>query len=101
MVDARVDWGLVAGLDPPSAGWIWQPPQESRLKRGPSPSSTASTSENCSFPWLEKNRARQKSNRRTASRRRRRRREHPDRSGLNTLQQRLRRERTSVLDDLV
>src|SRR5580693_7486237 len=36
--------GLMAGLDPPTAGCAWQPPQDLRLKRGPSPLDTASTS---------------------------------------------------------
>src|SRR5882762_4082612 len=53
-VEALASWGLMAGLVPPRAGWMWQPPQESRLKRGPSPSATASTCENCGIPWLLK-----------------------------------------------
>src|SRR5262249_12519539 len=35
MVEGAVNWGLVRGLDPPTAGWAWQPAQELRLKRGP------------------------------------------------------------------
>src|ERR1700730_18684686 len=54
IVAARASWGLTAGLVPPRAGWMWQPPQESRLNRGPSPSATASTCENCGTPWLWK-----------------------------------------------
>src|ERR1700730_1927515 len=54
IVAARASWGLTAGLVPPRAGWMWQPPQESRLNRGPSPSATASTCENCGTPWLLK-----------------------------------------------
>src|SRR5882762_6109137 len=33
---------------------MWQPAQESRLNRGPSPSATDSTSENFGIPWLVK-----------------------------------------------
>jgi hypothetical protein len=29
--------GLVAGLLPPDAGWLWQEKQELELKRGPKP----------------------------------------------------------------
>ena len=41
---AIATWGLTDGLLPPSAGWIWQPPQLSRLNRGPSPLARASVS---------------------------------------------------------
>src|SRR5262249_34181847 len=45
--------GLVVGLEPPAASWEWQPAQLSRLKRGPKPSPTASTSSNTSFDALK------------------------------------------------
>src|SRR6266481_1180653 len=54
IAEARASCGLLAGLLPPNAGWMWQPPQESRLKRGPSPSATPSTCKNCCTPWLLK-----------------------------------------------
>src|SRR5260370_42362067 len=46
MVGASVTWGLGEGLDPPTAGWAWQPSEALRLKRGPSPLPTPSTSFN-------------------------------------------------------
>ena len=61
---ANATWGLGTlpnggvpncgfGLVPPSAGWIWQPPQLSRFIRGPRPSATASTSAKSSAPALK------------------------------------------------
>src|SRR5438105_128560 len=56
IVGARTTWGLfVGGLDPPTAGKMWHPAQESRLNLGPRPSSTASTSLNCDKPGSLKN----------------------------------------------
>src|SRR6267143_927350 len=53
---ARTTWGLfVGGLDPPTAGDIWHPAQESRLNLGPKPSATASTCVNWDKPGLMKN----------------------------------------------
>src|SRR5215471_6496837 len=47
MKGARVTCGLpVRGLEPPGVGNAWHPPQESRLKRGPRPFATDSTSAN-------------------------------------------------------
>src|SRR5258706_6652691 len=36
-------WGFTEGLDPPTAGCLWQPAQLSRLKRGPNPASVPGT----------------------------------------------------------
>ena len=41
---ATATCGFIAGEVPPVAGWMWQPPQLSRLKRGPRPSPTPSAS---------------------------------------------------------
>src|SRR6266404_1659228 len=57
---AAATCGLVGGLDPPTAGCAWHPPQPVILKRGPNPLATASTSLNTSVeavkkassPWL-------------------------------------------------
>src|ERR1700733_2784863 len=38
--------GLTEGLDPPAAGWAWQPEQEFKLYPGPRPVLTDSTSLN-------------------------------------------------------
>ena len=46
--------GFTAGLVPPMAGWEWQPTQLSRLKRGPSPSSSGSASWNSSSPAVKR-----------------------------------------------
>src|SRR5262245_26035871 len=46
---ATATCGLTAGADPPVAGCEWQPTHESRLKRGPRPSATPSTSSNVSL----------------------------------------------------
>src|SRR5437764_14714786 len=43
--------GLTAGDDPPIAGKAWQPAQESRLKRGPSPLPGVTTPETESTSW--------------------------------------------------
>src|SRR5262245_33673376 len=43
-------WGLSLGLLPPTAGWMWQPAQLSRLKRGPRPSATVSDSAKSALP---------------------------------------------------
>src|SRR5207302_10970936 len=61
----RPTWGLplvpsgliksAAGLEPPTAGNIWHPAQESRLNLGPKPSVTASTCVNWDRPGSEKN----------------------------------------------
>ncbi len=45
-----VTCGLSGGDDPPAAGWLWQPTQLSRLKRGPRPSPIPSTSANVFWP---------------------------------------------------
>src|SRR6476620_8329335 len=54
---AAVICGFVAGLEPPAAGKLWQPPQLVKLNRGPKPSSvfgivplTDETSLNASKP---------------------------------------------------
>jgi hypothetical protein len=51
---AMANWGFTAGAVPPIAGWLWQPPQPSRLKRGPRPSPTPSASSKSSRPTLKK-----------------------------------------------
>ena len=51
---AMATWGLTAGDEPPPAGWMWQPWQLSRLKRGPRPSPTPSASANSSFATAKK-----------------------------------------------
>src|SRR5262245_13639337 len=50
---ANATWGLTDGLDPPAAGWIWQPPQLSRFILGPRPSGTSSGALKSSLPWLK------------------------------------------------
>src|SRR5262245_12653333 len=49
-VVAKVNCGLTSGELPPVAGWAWQPPQLSRLKRGPTPSATSSADAKSSLP---------------------------------------------------
>ena len=45
--------GLSAGLDPPTSGCRWHPPQLSRFIRGPRPSATSSAALNSSFAELK------------------------------------------------
>ena len=45
--------GFTAGLVPPTAGWLWQPAHPTKLKRGPTPSSTSSSSEKSARPYGE------------------------------------------------
>src|SRR5438309_10776424 len=47
---ANATWGVTAGLVPPTAGCIWQPPQLPRFIVGPRPSLTSSSSWNSSRP---------------------------------------------------
>src|SRR5258705_3906821 len=54
---ATATWGLVAGLEPPTAGCEWQPVHPSRLNRGPKPSATPSTSWNTSLAASKKARS--------------------------------------------
>src|SRR5882757_896576 len=51
---ATATCGLVVGEVPPSAGWVWHPPQLSRLKRGPMPSARFSASANVTWPSVKK-----------------------------------------------
>src|SRR5262249_24987840 len=46
IVGAFATCGLILGLVPPTSGNAWHPAHESKLKRGPRPSSISSTSEN-------------------------------------------------------
>src|SRR6266516_2238140 len=47
---ANATWGFTGGLDPPSAGCRWQPPQLPRFIVGPRPSPASSSSANSSVP---------------------------------------------------
>ena len=47
---ASATCGFTAGAEPPCVGNAWQPTQLSRLKRGPSPSVTCSSSLNEACP---------------------------------------------------
>src|SRR5437867_10775434 len=50
---ANATWGFTGGLDPPSAGCRWQPPQLPRFIVGPRPSPDSSSSANSSVPSLK------------------------------------------------
>src|SRR5205809_2719214 len=50
---ANSTWGFTGGLDPPSAGCRWQPPQLPRFIVGPRPSPASSSSANSSVPALK------------------------------------------------
>src|SRR5947208_3361893 len=50
---ANSTWGFTGGLDPPSAGCRWQPPQLPRFIVGPRPSPDSSSSANSSVPALK------------------------------------------------
>ena len=50
---ANATCGFTAGLEPPTAGCEWQPPQLSRFMVGPSPSATFSASAKSALPALK------------------------------------------------